>query len=622
MNDIDRLKDLLFGNEKKALDAITRRLEIPESRTADIADVLPEALLRSHASDARLARALEEPVEQCLKSSIRKNPGDFADALFPVIGPAIRKAIAEALRSMTQSLNQAIENSLSLRTRFKAWRAGVPLGDYILQRNLVYRVEQAFLIKREDGLLIEHVHHEGALSKDSDAVSAMFTAIQDFIQDSFRQEGGQTLTKAELGELSLWGIHGPHTVLVCVVRGVAPAGLRNELSEVMERIHLNYGDALAKYNGNPDSVAGVGLELERCLLLEHRDVQGRAAGKPPVAVYLLLAVLIGLVAWWAGSSYGQARRLANFRSALEATPGIVVQELRKQDGAVILRGLRDPLAADPAEIAPAAHIDPAELVVRMAAYQSLDAPIIERRARRILQPPRGVGISLDGTRLRLSGSAPASWKEHALTIGPAIPGVARVDLSAMTLSREEILAAARAVLQPPETVQLQLDGSRLRGTGSAPAAWLRDSAGRVGLVSSVSGVDLTGVVANEQQSLRRLLRAADRTEVFFDRLDRLAPGQAATLDALTNQLDSINSVVTELKLVPRVVITGHTDGVGSAASNERLAQRRAEVVAEHLVRGGIPVGWIQIRSAVSGSGSTENADLRKAVVRVGVEQAG
>ena len=107
--DIDKIKDLLFGNEKKALDAITRRLETPESRTNDVSDVLPESILRSHSSGKRLVPALQEPVEQCLKNSIRRDPDDFADALFPVIGPAIRKAITDALRSMTQSLNQAIE---------------------------------------------------------------------------------------------------------------------------------------------------------------------------------------------------------------------------------------------------------------------------------------------------------------------------------------------------------------------------------------------------------------------------------------------------------------------------------------------------------------------------------
>ena len=340
MNDIDRLKQLLFGNEKKALDAITRRLETPESRTADISDVLPEAVLRSHASDPRLVRALEEPVELCIKNSIRKDPGDFADALFPVIGPAIRKAIADALRSMTQSLNQAIENSLSVRTRFKAWRAGVPLGQYILQRNLIYCVEQAFLIKRADGLLIEHMHHEDALSRDSDAVSAMFTAIQDFIQDSFEQDSSENLTTAVMGELSLWAVHGPNAVLVCVIRGVPPAGLRTELSEILENIHLGYGDALAAYDGHAGSVAGIELELEKCLLLEQRQAGEPAAARKPVAALIFLALLLGLLAWWAVSSYADNRRLSDFRAALESTPGIVVNEMRWRGGKVVVRGLR------------------------------------------------------------------------------------------------------------------------------------------------------------------------------------------------------------------------------------------------------------------------------------------
>lgn len=175
--DIEKIKDLLFGNEKKALDAITRRLETPEGRTADVADVLPDSILRSHAGGKRLVPALQEPVEECIRTSIRRDPSDFADALFPVMGPAIRRSIAEALRSMVQSLNEGIENSLSVTTRYKAWRAGMPLGQYVLQRSILYRVEQVYLIKRDDGLLIEHLQREDAVGKDSDAVSAMYTAI-------------------------------------------------------------------------------------------------------------------------------------------------------------------------------------------------------------------------------------------------------------------------------------------------------------------------------------------------------------------------------------------------------------------------------------------------------------
>lgn len=109
MNQIEQIKDILFSNEKRALDALTRRLEKRESRVADIADVLPESLGRSSAEGDKLVQSLRAPVEKCLKDSIARDPQNFADALFPVMGPAIRKSISEALKSFSESINQAIE---------------------------------------------------------------------------------------------------------------------------------------------------------------------------------------------------------------------------------------------------------------------------------------------------------------------------------------------------------------------------------------------------------------------------------------------------------------------------------------------------------------------------------
>ncbi len=618
MNDIDRLKQLLFGNEKKALDAITRRLETPESRTADVSDVLPEAILRSHASDPRLTRALEEPVEVCIKNSIRKDPHDFADVLFPVIGPAIRKSIADALRSMTQSLNQAIENSLSVRMRYRAWRAGVPLGQFILQRSLVYCVEQAFLIKRSDGLLVEHVHNDDVLSRDSDAVSAMFTAIQDFIQDSFQQGAGENLTTAVMGELSLWAVHGPSAVLVCVIRGVPPAGLRTELSEIVESIHLGYGDALNKYDGHAETVAGIEFELEKCLLLERRQPEEETAGKKPIGALVFLVLLIGLLAWWAGSAYSDKRRLAGFRAALENTPGIVVNDVRRSGGKVIVRGLRDPLAAAVTEIAPAAHIDRADLQLELASYQSLDGPIVERRARRILKPPRGVGLSLDGTWLRITGSAPAAWKQRALEIGAAIPGVAAIDISGMTLSDDEILAQALTTLEPPETVRLTVNDSVLSGAGTAPAAWLDRAARQAGSIAGIRSADFSRIAPDERIELARLLQVTDGTEVFFANNDILRAGQGPVLDRLASDLRSIGQTAAVLGLVPRVSITAYSDGAGSAGQNATVRRARAARVAERLVASGVSAAWIETGGSAAGSDGTVNPAQRKVVVRVGV----
>ena len=188
MSDLEQLKELLFGAEKEALQSITERIGRREVRTADVADILPEAIHLSHRKDGELVDSLTQPVGECLRNAVRDDPRTYGDALYPVMGPAIRKAIAHALRTLSQQISEAVEHSISpkgLKWRWQASRAGVPFGEFLLQKTLRFRVEQAYLISRENGLLVGHVHHESSKIKDSDAVSAMFTAIQDFVKESF-----------------------------------------------------------------------------------------------------------------------------------------------------------------------------------------------------------------------------------------------------------------------------------------------------------------------------------------------------------------------------------------------------------------------------------------------------
>jgi len=264
MNDLDQLKELLFGAEKQALDSIAERVERREVRTVDVADILPEAIHQSHQKDAELVESLTQPVGECLQRAFRDDPQTYGDALFPVMGPAIRKSIMHALRTFTQQINEAVEHSISpkgLRWRWQATRAGVPFGEYVLQKTMRYRVEQAYLISRENGLLVGHVHHEASKIKDSDAVSAMFTAIQDFVKESFSPDRTGRLESADMGEFTLWAVHGPHALLVCVIRGVPPQSLRADLSAILERIHFRYGEAIREYKGDTSSVPEVEVEL-------------------------------------------------------------------------------------------------------------------------------------------------------------------------------------------------------------------------------------------------------------------------------------------------------------------------------------------------------------------------
>ncbi|MDH3645212.1 MAG: OmpA family protein [Gammaproteobacteria bacterium] len=620
MNDIDKIKDLLFGHEKKALDAITRRLEIPESRTADISDVLPESVLRSHA-DKRLAPALQEPVEQCLKESIRRDPEDFADALFPVIGPAIRKSISEALRSMVQSLNQTIENSMSLRTRYQAWRAGVPLGQFILQRNILYRVEEVFLIKREDGLLVEHLQHDDVVSTDSDAVSAMFTAIQDFIHDSFSQGENETLTTAVMGELALWAVHGPKAILVCVIRGVAQASLRTQLREILEQIHLRHGEAVASFDGGT-RLSGVTMELDKCLTLERRKdtiATEAARRKLPLPALLLLAAIVLLAGWVIFSRYMDARQLASFRDALDATPGIVVNDIQRKGGKIVVRGLRDPLSGAPSDIAPGSQIEPAELRLELAPYQSLDTAIVERRARRILQPPPGVGLHLEGNRLRLSGSAPMKWKQRVQTLAVALPGVDFVDTSRMSMSDMEVFDAAMSELQPPDSVVLEVQDGVLSASGFAPQSWLLESNRRIPSIVGLRSGDLLGIAVEERMRIAELLSVVDGTQIFFAGNDILLAGEDVVLDQLTTKIRQISSLAARLSSTPQIRIRGYSDGTGAAELNRVVELARADRVAQWLVDAGVSPAAIQTQATGSAAtGSGVDPALRRVEITIGV----
>ena len=93
--EFDAFRSLLVGPEQQQLVALKTRLEDPDARASDLAEVLPQVLLQ-HAHDPHLVRALTPPLEEAITSSVQRNPQPLADALFPVMGPAIRKAVATA----------------------------------------------------------------------------------------------------------------------------------------------------------------------------------------------------------------------------------------------------------------------------------------------------------------------------------------------------------------------------------------------------------------------------------------------------------------------------------------------------------------------------------------------
>ena len=236
--ELARLRELLLGPERRRLEELSRRLDAAGLTPEELAEVLPEAIALRAGRDRQLARALSPTVEGAIRESVRRNPRDIATAIFPVLGPAIRKAIAEAMANLVRSINAAVEHSLSPRGlgwRLEAWRTGVPYAQVVLRHSLVYRVEQVFLVHAESGLPLAHAAIPDLAAADADLVSGMLTAIQDFVRDSFRAEGGELRTFS-VGELTVQVEQGPQAVLAAVVRGQAPGALVARLQDALEKV--------------------------------------------------------------------------------------------------------------------------------------------------------------------------------------------------------------------------------------------------------------------------------------------------------------------------------------------------------------------------------------------------
>ena len=420
----DELRSLIVGPEQRELRTLAAHVLDPSVQVRDVSRVLPDAIaLRSN--DEQLTRVLAPTIEEALTASVRRDPRPLADALFPVMGPAIRKAITHTLAAMMDSLNRTVEQSVSLRAlrwRWTAFRTGKPFAEIVLLNTLQYRVEQVFLIHRETGLLLQHLSADARAGVDADQISAMLTAIRDFVSDSFHTSASESLDALRIGELSVLVEQGPLAVLACVVRGTPPPDVHATFESALESIHLRFGEDLETYRGDATRFEAARPLLEACLLSQFRTSTERGSyWRWAIAAGVLLAI----VATWGFIRIRDARRFEAYLDRLRAQSGIVVVSAERDGGRFIVSGLRDPLAADPAALVAGTGLPADAIDSRFQPYQAIDAAFVTTRARDLLRPPKDVSLSFHDGVLTATGPAPSRWIADSERLAPALAGVRR-----------------------------------------------------------------------------------------------------------------------------------------------------------------------------------------------------
>ena len=441
---LQELRKLLLGGDPAEI--LNPRLN-PEA----LSQALPEAMIQAKQQQDTLTNAAIPTVETAIQASVKRDINVLSEALFPIIGPATRKSISAAIGNLLQSLNQTLEYSLSpqsFKWRLEAYRTGKSFAEVVLLRTLVFQVEQVLLIHRETGLVLHHAVAETSTAQDPDLVSAMLTAIQDFVSDSFAIEPGESLDTLELGDLNLWLEEGPYAVLACVIRGTAPQDLRELLRTNLEKIHLIFGQALQTFEGDQAVFEDSKPYLEGCFRSRFKNKKADTGQTSQKTItrsqktigWVLAGCCITVLGGWTLINWRTHQQWKAFVSTLEQQPGLVIIRHHKHRGQYRISGLRDPMAPDPVQLLQATTLSPENVKMDWEPYLSLTPELIGQRTQALLNPPETVSISFDQDHsLHLSGHAPQQWIQRTQQISTQLHGMADWDDTNLVSTEQEVL---------------------------------------------------------------------------------------------------------------------------------------------------------------------------------------
>jgi cell division septum initiation protein DivIVA len=205
-----------------------------------------------------MAEALGPVMGEAIRVQIRDSRKDMIEALYPVIGETVQRAISEFAKELQRNIDARLRRSIGprgfLRTFFARLR-GIPASQLALRDALPFSIREIFLIQHGSGLLLAHYHPSDDEYPDTDLISAMLTAIRDFVHDSFGKGGAENeLDEVQYGDQRIIIQSGRFAYLAVVITGVEPEGLRARIHSLLSELHVKYAAFFKRYDGNTDTV--------------------------------------------------------------------------------------------------------------------------------------------------------------------------------------------------------------------------------------------------------------------------------------------------------------------------------------------------------------------------------
>lgn len=571
---VDRLKELLFDDETRALGDIERRLAgveqsdselrqqvvaeaevrqelrrrldtvfdragTQERFEASVAATLDGALRKADVDrHAEVASAVAPFVVRTVKNEIRNSQDELVEALYPMTGRMVQAYVASALKDLANDINRRLEaNPLMLRLR--SLTTGKSMGELALADAQRLEVEELYLIRRGTGELIARWPENtvpGGGNRDH-VMSGVLAAINEFSTEALKDEGS-TLRQIDLGERHIYLRASPVYLLAAKCSGSAPQPVEAILDEAflaaIERLHAEIDVPGKSTSARTEMLSGLSSDLSHKIGDKHDELADTGAGLSPLK---LLAWMVGmpLLAWIGWSVYADYR--------IERARGVVAGTIAGQDS---IKGY--PVSYDVRNLG--RHVTLSGLMPSEEAR----AELVERLAARL------PGAELDnGLTVLPSGLAEVEPRIASVRrqVSGLEPEVARVKESVGGLQPEiaevrETVASLRAEMVRSSVVR-SLERTAVR---------LRQIRGDLGqLASSVSSADEQGIVAEARKSTE--LEQAD-----VDKLRAALTGADAgsALKAALPALQDLARRVTGTGLAVARLIGPQAEPQGGAAS--------------------------------------------------------
>jgi len=589
-DDREKLKALLLSEEMAQIQALQKLLNDKQQFSQKISEVLDPATDLTIAENPAFQKKFSKIDSLSYVRAIKANKQTFIDALLPIIGPMIRKSVSSAIRRFVSDVNRAVEMGISakaLKWRWIAFRTGVPFAEIVFNNTIKYQVQQVFLIDNHSGLLIEHAGHEESLLQDKDAMSAMLTAIQDFVKDSVSSDG-EGLSAAELGDNLVWLVHGNQANMAVVIKGAPTQRLHDSIDAATENIHIEFHQELEDqnlWNNSPE----LKIELEKLLLTKTQsDNQDK---KNSINFWPWLLVLFGLLGWWGWSSYQQHQLHQQISMNLNQTPGFVLSDLQYQEGQFIATGLQDPLTDF-------SNLDE-RVLVQSTPFISLDENITVRRIETILNDSN-LSVAVENQTVTLTGSTNKNAELlQKIAFLSMLPGINQVtDLS--TIKNNETWQTYIQNNPPPDSIQVNEIDQTIYLTGATTQQRLDE------FIQGLQHFGATDSTAVESYSFNALQQFINTNPAILANPNVLSSQLSQHLDKIYQAYFRLSSINNDVK----IKLSAQSDCQGPTIQSNKFNRSRLALVENYLINKGINEQFI-MTELIKCTTSTDEIDPSK-----------